>query len=556
MTDQRTAAPISTASIAAYLKKFFETLQSQLGAAAKSTKWQDLLKKGVENVERARGKRKLEGYGALGEEGKETFFKDNGDGTMRVLGKDATGYNFMEFAIGEDGKARLLSMGDQTYDSPELAVQAADRYAKDGTNGFDAETIEKAMPELKEGLENMMNEAKPRNEKTDGGKDDGSDEAEEGDSVDAVQCKGTTQGSDFTIRCKNMTTNPNGYCDDHQDQAGGKEGSMTDEMMRLVAECMPKARCAYVKNNRRCKRNARVGGYCTQHAKILGKVSARTASDGEWWEIYEVKDGVPQSSDPYIQQMEKGYDGFYVIKHEPDRGDREFGPYGSIDEAVTVHGLQNKTTQIVAQKCYKVEIEYYTGDSLGYGDIGYGGSEYEKRCRNVLVDADSSDEAQAIVEEYGRNAYGDDFVGMNAVTEFDSYEEYQELFPYSNAERVARLAGNFATAPRVPDDVDTTDNGSCPLCGDPNYDGQLCNICGYEEPLEGFGPIDLETDEDYEEYEQDAVEQEFDSGPDFDPDEIRLDNELEDKADELVDSVEEYEEDDESLVDDDEMQFA
>ena len=119
--------------------------------------------------------------------------------------------------------------------------------------------------------------------------------------------------------------------------------------------------------------------------------------------------------------------------------------------------------------------------------------------------------------------------------------------------RWARNAGSYATAPRIPDevDIDSENAEACPLCGDPNFDGEFCNVCGYEEPPEGFGDIELEDMDSYDEYEEDA-EEDDDFGFETPDEEV---DEFEDsqKADELAESGqaadEEFGEDDEPMVD-------
>jgi len=97
-------------------------------------------------------------------------------------------------------------------------------------------------------------------------------------------------------------------------------------------------------------------------------------------------------------------------------------------------------------------------------------------------------------------------------------------------------SGSFATAPRVPDDVDIDSETAeaCPLCGDPNFDGEYCEVCGYEEPPEGFGDIELEDVDSYNEYEEDSEEE--DTMYDFDSESVSVDEEAESKADELAES--------------------
>jgi len=73
----------------------------------------------------------------------------------------------------------------------------------------------------------------------------------------AVQCKGIAKSTGQ--RCKNRTTNPNGYCHYHQSQApGAKTQTVTNQSS---------GRCqAITKAGTRCKRKASPGSrYCWQH---------------------------------------------------------------------------------------------------------------------------------------------------------------------------------------------------------------------------------------------------------------------------------------------------
>lgn len=146
-------------------------------------------------------------------------------------------------------------------------------------------------------------------------------------------------------------------------------------------------------------------------------------------------------------------------------------------------------------------------------------------------------------------------------------------------------SGNFATAPRVPDDVDIDSStaDACPLCGDPNFDGEFCEICGYEEPPEGFGDIELEEPDDYDEYESDASSDDSaDYGFDYESvsdeeedaakadalaesgqaadeefgDEEAVEETVEEEVVEEPDDDDEKDDDDEEDVDDDELLFA
>lgn len=86
-------------------------------------------------------------------------------------------------------------------------------------------------------------------------------------------------------------------------------------------------------------------------------------------------------------------------------------------------------------------------------------------------------------------------------------DDFQETVVKTIAanKKTADHVENFADAPRKPDEVGTNeDQRACPLCGSLSFDGEYCDVCGYQEPPEGFGDIELETKETYEEYQEDA----------------------------------------------------
>ena len=74
----------------------------------------------------------------------------------------------------------------------------------------------------------------------------------------AVQCKGIAKSTGQ--RCKNKTTNENGYCHHHQSQANNK---VTPKTTTSDSRCQ-----AITKAGTRCKRKAEAGSkYCWQHKK-------------------------------------------------------------------------------------------------------------------------------------------------------------------------------------------------------------------------------------------------------------------------------------------------
>lgn len=77
----------------------------------------------------------------------------------------------------------------------------------------------------------------------------------------AVQCKGIAKSTG--VRCKNKTTNANGYCYLHQDQANGKTVTKPKTTTSSDGRCQ-----AITKSGTRCKRKAEAGSkYCWQHKK-------------------------------------------------------------------------------------------------------------------------------------------------------------------------------------------------------------------------------------------------------------------------------------------------
>lgn len=78
----------------------------------------------------------------------------------------------------------------------------------------------------------------------------------------AVQCKGIAKSTGN--RCKNMTTNANGYCNVHQGQVSG-----TNNNTISTSQSSGDGRCqAITQAGTRCKRKAEAGSkYCWQHKK-------------------------------------------------------------------------------------------------------------------------------------------------------------------------------------------------------------------------------------------------------------------------------------------------
>lgn len=102
-----------------------------------------------------------------------------------------------------------------------------------------------------------------------------------------------------------------------------------------------------------------------------------------------------------------------------------------------------------------------------------------------------------IVYLYGKYYYCDTF----GWKEIDPYKKFASKHAGDDDEK----EDSFANADRKPDDISTKEKQDvCPLCDSPSFDGEYCNICGYQVPPDGFDDIKLEDDSDYEEYESDA----------------------------------------------------
>ena len=117
---------------------------------------------------------------------------------------------------------------------------------------------------------------------------------------------------------------------------------------------------------------------------------------------------------------------------------------------------------------------------------------------------------------------------------------WKEIDPYKKGEKVSsKHAGDddekedsFANADRKPDDISTKEKEDvCPLCDSPSFDGEYCDICGYQVPPDGFDDIKLEDDSDYEEYESESDDgEDDDESEDVDMDEVEDEDAKEDEG--------------------------
>ena len=802
-----------------YLDKFFKLLGGQFANIAKdkggSRSWRTQLDKILtekRNEQERKDKRRAEFEEVDMGDGRKMLVSDTKGGKGRA-GKARTvifeveedgkkKYSFATAKIGEkavNGKMEptyeLYGTARTSFDSIDEAIDASDRFmAGDADMGYNKKQLEE--------LDESMGIKSDEDSKADGKDDDQIEVENLADSDGQDTCQYFIEDKNRT--CKNPPMEGSDYCWEHQNQAG-RMASMYDEMMTMVAECLPRFRCAYInKSGRRCSRTAKVGNYCTQHAKMKGASAfdgfRRVCIDGDIVDFKSLDGGLELQ---LVAENGLYGDWYWRLLHLSEVVDEQVGESATEEEALADFNSSHSEKEAA---CYRVEYEYYTGDVIDYGLNGYGGTSYELCRTMVLVDADNKDDAIEKVEAWGRDTYDYDWrgtTGPHYVDEFDSYEDYQRQFPYSNLKkigsakaaqikwqydmfgnekegegdglyfyiehdgpmtgyearvvasedglgevvdshryrsgdeavaaceyynnfhefqaiypevarydeasrksadtkldwdeyvdyvfdyvtenvpldmaitrgdidkgiqsaiaafgdddfefsydgdevarlvfrelgqngwpilasrksakfsweygiggtyhglqqdgperaeivcmnssggmnydsylwrvyedndarwrgdafakgesnsveeammecnsRIAKRADNFATAPRVPDkvDIDSENVDACPLCGDPNFDGVFCNICGYEEPPEGFDDIELETSDDYEEYESDSEDEDKPQKPTFDPDELKLDKSIEDKANELAENAGDYEE-----PTDEEMQFA
>ena len=80
-----------------------------------------------------------------------------------------------------------------------------------------------------------------------------------------------------------------------------------------------------------------------------GKTVVKSAAAGAEWEVYQVVDGFP-TSDIEGYMYRHGYDGWYLIRHDDEWGDRKFGPYSSLDELMRAHDLHDGDVKVLARR--------------------------------------------------------------------------------------------------------------------------------------------------------------------------------------------------------------
>lgn len=106
------------------------------------------------------------------------------------------------------------------------------------------------------------------------------------------------------------------------------------------------------------------------------------------------------------------------------------------------------------------------------------------------------------------------YTGFGHVGRADSLEAAMEAADNEAAKYTKVAADAYTTTDRAPEEISTVeDDMDCPLCGSENFDGEYCDVCGYQEPPEGFDDIAIEhedeTEEELDQGEDEEVSAEF-----------------------------------------------
>ncbi|MCX6244671.1 MAG: DUF5763 domain-containing protein [Bacteroidetes bacterium] len=81
----------------------------------------------------------------------------------------------------------------------------------------------------------------------------------------SIQCKGITKSG---AQCRNITTNPNGYCYLHQSQAGGNQDQQNNVQKSSNRRTTPVRCSAITKKGTQCTRMYSPNGKCWQHGGL------------------------------------------------------------------------------------------------------------------------------------------------------------------------------------------------------------------------------------------------------------------------------------------------
>lgn len=92
------------------------------------------------------------------------------------------------------------------------------------------------------------------------------------------------------------------------------------------------------------------------------------------------------------------------------------------------------------------------------------------------------------------------YTGFGHAGRADSLEAALDAADEAAAKYVKVAADAYTTTDRAPEEISTIeDDMDCPLCGSENFDGEYCDVCGYQEPPEGFDDITIEHEDETEE---------------------------------------------------------
>lgn len=137
---------------------------------------------------------------------------------------------------------------------------------------------------------------------------------------------------------------------------------------------------------RMCEESFRNPGF-TVGAKAKGSSREEHLGTVEW-EAYQVVDGFPASDVPG-HMFSHGYDGWYLIRHDDEWGDRRFGPYPSLDALLNAHDLHDGDVRVASVKKATRQFTYaemkeledeiegtelHNADRFKDGGLGYYGS--------------------------------------------------------------------------------------------------------------------------------------------------------------------------------------
>ena len=120
---------------------------------------------------------------------------------------------------------------------------------------------------------------------------------------------------------------------------------------------------------------------------------------------------------------------------------------------------------------------------------------FKKKYDELGITFDNYDELAAEVWSYGRGRYDDEQYAevLSELAEMYGFDIYApDLFDKS----AGVILGE---SNRAPEEISTEKTEqACPLCQSLGFDGEICDVCGYQEPPEGLDDIIIENDENFD----------------------------------------------------------